>query len=124
MPSCSAGLLRLRALRACGLCTSWATLSPPLASAPAGRNLGNSTAIRAVSTAPSADAPIVPPIERKNVTDEVATPICRHRHGVLHDQGEHLHEQPEPGAEDQDVDADDGQRRVRADAGEQHQTRR
>jgi hypothetical protein len=38
-----------------------------------------------------------------------------HRHGVLHDERQHLHEQAEPETEDQDVQAHYRQRGVRAE---------
>ena len=38
----------------------------------------------------NAATPIVPPIWRKNVTDDVATPISRGRDGVLHGQDDRL----------------------------------
>ena len=38
-----------------------------------------------------AAVPMVPPIWRKNVTDEVATPDLPRRHGVLHGQDHRLH---------------------------------
>ena len=44
--------------------------------------------------------PRVPPIWRKNVTDEVATPISRGGDSVLHGQDERLHVAAEADAQD------------------------
>ncbi len=65
--------------------------------------------------------PSEPPTCRKNVVDEVATPMSRGVDGVLHGQHDRLHVQAEAGAEDDHVEVGLPQRGVGADAGQQQQ---
>ena len=59
-----------------------------------------STASWFAKIAPKIGTPIVPPIERKRVAVEVATPRLRVLDGVLHREDEHLHHEPEAEPED------------------------
>ena len=59
-----------------------------------------------LSTAPSAETPIEPPIERKNATSELAAPMSDVGDVVLHGEHEVLHGGAEAEAEDRHEDAD------------------
>ena len=58
------------------------------------------------STAPSTETPMVPPSDRKNVTDALAAPRSPQRDGVLHGQHQVLHRHADADADDGHGDAD------------------
>ena len=79
---------------------------------PGGTASTSAAASREVMIAPKIATPNEPPIWRKNVADEVATPISRGEHGVLHGEHEHLHHDAEAEAEHEHAERDPPVRRV------------
>ena len=67
-------------------------------------------ASRLAKIAPKSETPIEPPICRKSVEPEVATPSSSYGHRVLGGEDEHLHRHPEPEAEHDHVRAPSARR--------------
>ena len=72
---------------------------------------------------PTKASAIVPPIWRKNVRFEVATPSCAERHGVLDDDREDRERRADAEAGDEHPEPDDRHRRVLGELGHQQDRR-